>query len=123
MFVPDNKKLIAEFTVKGEPASKANSRRLVMIHGKPRIIKSDKALKYQKVFEYQCPKHEIPTVKPVIVVANIWYASRRPDLDESIILDGMQGRIYINDRQVVEKHMYRKLDPKNPRADIRVYLA
>ena len=54
------------------------------------------------------------------VTITIWYASRRPDLDESVILDAMEGHIYKNDRQVREKHIYWGLDPLNPRADITV---
>jgi Holliday junction resolvase RusA-like endonuclease len=50
----------------------------------------------------------------------VYYASRRPDLDESLILDLMQGAIYQNDRQVKEKHIYWRLDPENPRTEIIV---
>jgi Holliday junction resolvase RusA-like endonuclease len=52
------------------------------------------------------------------VTLHIFYASRRPDLDESLILDLMQGLIYANDRQVKERHCYWGLDPENPRAEI-----
>lgn len=48
----------------------------------------------------------------------IYYASRRPDLDESLILDLLQGLVYINDRQVKERHTYWGLDPDNPRTEI-----
>ena len=50
----------------------------------------------------------------------IYYASRRPDLDESVILDCMQGFIYKNDRQVKEKWVRWGLDKENPRAEIFV---
>jgi len=56
----------------------------------------------------------------VYVEITIWYASRRPDLDESVILDAMQGLIYENDRQVKEKHVFHRLDKDNPRAQITV---
>ena len=48
----------------------------------------------------------------------IYYASRRPDLDESLILDLLQGVVYLNDRQVKERHVYWGLDPEKPRAEI-----
>ena len=110
------------FTVFGEPASKANSRRLIY-NSKPRrpmVIKSQKALNYVRDFTKQCP-----TLSPLLegelaVTMTIYYASRRPDLDESLILDAMQGKIYGNDRQVREKHVFHGLDRKNPRADIAV---
>ncbi len=55
------------------------------------------------------------------VSIKIYYASRRPDLDESVILDCMQGFVYENDRQVKEKHVFHGLDKDNPRAEIRVW--
>ena len=107
------------FTILGEPASKANSRRVVKIGGNIRVIKSEKALSYADMFKQQCPKHELIECA-VAVRIKIYYASRRPDLDESLILDLMQGLIYRNDRQVREKHIFWGLDPENPRAEIRV---
>ena len=51
----------------------------------------------------------------------IYYASRRPDLDESLILDLMQGIIYENDRSVKEKHIFwGGVDKEDPRAEIVV---
>jgi len=107
------------FTILGEPASKANSRRVVKIGGMIRVIKSEKALSYSDMFKQQCPVH--PLIEcAVLVKIKIYYASRRPDLDESLILDLMQDRIYRNDRQVKEKHIFWALDPENPRAEILV---
>lgn len=56
----------------------------------------------------------------VRVTLHIWYASRRPDLDESLILDLLQGVAYRNDRQVKEKHVFWHLDPHSPRTNILV---
>ena len=50
----------------------------------------------------------------------IWYRTRRPDLDESVILDCLEGFAYTNDRQVKEKHIYHGLDKEEPRAEITV---
>ncbi len=108
-----------EFEVEGEPASKANSRRIVRIGGRMASIKSKKALSYSDVFRAQCPAVE-PLEGPVRVILTIHYASRRPDLDESLILDLLQGVAYANDRQVREKHVYWGLDPDRPRCSIRV---
>ena len=108
------------FTALGEPASKANSRKMVTIRGRPALIKSQKARNYVKQFELQCPQLEVPTTEDVQVEMMIYYASRRPDLDESLILDCMQCRIYKNDRQVKQKFIYWGLDRENPRTIIRV---
>lgn len=110
----------ARFVILGEPASKANSRKAVVIRGKPSFIKSDKARNYVKKFEEQCPQLDEPFTEDVMVAMIIYYASRRPDLDESLILDCMQGKIYANDRQVKRKLIYWSLDKENPRTVIRV---
>ena len=104
------------FTVLGEPASKANSRRWT---GKF-FIKSEKALNYAKEFAKQCPVLDPLMDGDLRVKIRIHYASRRPDLDASLIFDLMQERIYVNDRQVKEQHLYWALDKLNPRAEITV---
>jgi len=104
----------------GEPASKANSRRVVRFGGVSRLIKSKKALSYSDLFKQQCRPLARLMTGDLRVTLHIWYASRRPDLDESLILDLMQGLIYENDRQVKERHAYWGLDPENPRAEILI---
>jgi len=104
----------------GEPASKANSRRVVRFGGVSRLIKSEKALSYSDMFKQQCRPLARLMTGDLRVTLHIWYASRRPDLDESLILDLMQGLIYENDRQVKERHAYWGLDPENPRAEILI---
>ena len=104
--------------IKGEPASKANSRRVVKFGSMSRLIKSQKALDYSEYFRQQ-----ITPITPLMsgdirMHITIFYASRRPDLDESLILDLLQGLVYVNDRQVKERHTYWGLDPKNPRTEI-----
>jgi|TARA_A100001391_G_C4959016_1_gene249364 Holliday junction resolvase RusA-like endonuclease len=106
--------------VYGEPASKANSRRLVAFGGKPRFVKSQKALEYKKAFEKQCPKRDELIDGDVRVTITIHYKTRRPDLDESLILDLLEGVAYTNDRQVKEKHIFHGLDKENPRAEIKI---
>lgn len=106
------------WVVKGEPASKANSRRVVRIGGMSRLIKSQKALTYSDLFKAQAKPLAELIDGDVRVTMFIHYASRRPDLDESLILDLLQGVAYVNDRQVKEKHIYWHLDKDDPRAEI-----
>jgi Holliday junction resolvase RusA-like endonuclease len=101
----------------GEPASKANSRRLVAYGGVSRLIKSAKALSYSEMFKQQCTTQRELLTGDVRVTMKIYYASRRPDLDESLILDLLQGVAYANDRQVKEKHIYWGLDKERPRME------
>ena len=111
---------VHQFTIEGEPASKANSRKIVTIRGRPVSIKSDKARKYAAGFLHQCKKLDDLFEGDVSVEILIYYATRRPDLDESLILDCMQGNVFINDRQVKQKHIYWGLDRHRPRTVIRV---
>lgn len=106
--------------IEGEPASKANGRRNVRIRGISRSIKSQKALNYVDAFRMQCPRLDTLMSGEVSVTMTVFYASRRPDLDESVILDAMQGLIYVNDRQVHEKHVYWGIDRDRPRTHLRI---
>lgn len=109
------------FVIFGEPASKANSRKLVTLGGRPAFIKSQKARDYVTEFQRQCRNQvKVMTDRDVRVELMIHYASRRPDLDESVILDAMQGIVYVNDRQVKQRMAYWGLDKDMPRAVIRV---
>ena len=109
-----------QFIVEGEPASKANTRKLVYVKGKMLFIKSKKALDYVKTFDKQCPPLKNLLTCDVRVEMKIYYKTRRPDLDESLILDCMQNKIYENDRQVKEKHIWHWIDKEEPRTHIRV---
>jgi hypothetical protein len=130
-----------EFTILGEPASKANSR----IHrpspnvpGGVMVIKGKKALAFEDSGIRQIPPAARRRFEgDVKVTMRIWYASRRPDLAEDLLLDMLQDRwskattrsngtkrekqllqagVYRNDRQVAWKDIRRMgVDPKNPR--------
>lgn len=135
-----------EFVIFGEPASKANSREFAQFKKRDaetgelktlmRLRKSDKALSYEESAIRQVPpKARVRLEGPVRVTLRIFYASERPDLDESVVLDVLQDRytvhpnagrqlvqkgVYRNDRQVREKHVFHGIDKLRPRAEIRV---
>ena len=108
------------YFILGEPASKANSRRVVKIGNVSRLIKSKNALSYSDMFKQQATPLQVLMTGDLTVIMRIYYSTRRPDLDESLILDLLQGVVYTNDRQVKEKHIYWDLDRENPRAEIIV---
>jgi len=134
-------------TIRGESASKANSREIVTrrfrsktdgtLKTRPMSIKSDKARDYERDALAQIPsKARVRLEGPVRVTLRIWYATERPDLDESVILDVLQDRwrvvhhatgdervlvrggVYRNDRQVRQKFVFHGIDRANPRAEI-----
>lgn len=120
-----------KLVILGEPASKANSRRLVKFGDRPASIKSTKALSYEKSAILQIPDNAKKMIEcDICLTAWIYYATRRPDLDESIIMDVMQAKykkgvlirrgVYLNDRQIKQKHIYHGIDKLNPRAEIEI---
>jgi Holliday junction resolvase RusA-like endonuclease len=128
-----------KFTILGEPASKANSRKIVTIADRPASIKSEKALNFERNALRQIPPIARQQLTGALrVTLRIFYASQRPDLDESIVLDVLQNRyksfgtgksrkreliqkgVYVNDRQVREKHVYHAIDKANPRVEVLI---
>ena len=107
-------------TIEGEPASKANSRRLVKIRERFAFIKSKKALAYSKQFEAQCPVCDTLYEEDLAIAMKIYYHSKRPDLDESLILDLLQKKVYKNDRSIKSKYILWGLDRKFSRTLIVV---
>lgn len=123
------------FTIYGEPASKANSRKVVKFGDRTAMVKGDKALAYERDALRQIPPAARQRIDvPVCVTLRIFYATERPDLDESLILDVLQDRykgkgdertliqagVYRNDRLVREKHVFHGIDKRNPRTEIVV---
>ncbi|CAE6856912.1 hypothetical protein R75461_07761 [Paraburkholderia nemoris] len=139
---------VIAFTILGEPASKANSREIGTrryrdddgrVKTRPTVRKSDKALRFERYALRQIPANcRAQLTGPVRVTLRIFYASERPDLDESVVLDVLQSHyatvkvggvkvrelvqrgVYANDRQVREKHVYHGIDRTNPRTEIIV---
>ena len=109
-----------EAMILGETASKANSRKLVRFGKRLASIKSDKARAYEKVFKDQAVPINPLIDGDVLLYCHIFYASRRPDLDESLIMDLLQGVAYTNDRQVKAKLILHGLDKEQPRAVIKI---
>lgn len=103
--------------VDGQPYSKANRRIPARSKtGKPIWIKSKEALKLEKHWQAQCP-----VVDPLIEVEleayiKLYYSSRLPDLDESLVLDLLQGKLIKNDRQIRRKVVGWGLDKLRPRS-------
>lgn len=152
------------FTIFGEPASKANSREISTIGAKKMDVvvgknddgslklesmrvggrfhsrKSDKALAFEETAMRQIPpKARLQLQCAVKVTLRIFYASERPDLDESIVLDVLQNRyktaelpngekkrvlvqagVYVNDRLVREKHVFHGIDKLMPRTEVLI---
>lgn len=116
--------LVYKSVVMTEPSSKANSRRLIYVRNKPRFILSKNAQEYCQEWGVNSREMVVPdgpVTFDVAVVMKIYYATRRKDLDESLILDMLQGRAFVNDRQVKKKDITWGLDKEVPRSEIEIY--
>ena len=102
------------FWTDGSPFSKANSRRIVKIGNTSRSIKSQKALDFQREFQRQCPKLDPLFQADLHIDLDIFYPDRRRDLDESLVLDAMQGLVYANDRQIKSRRVRWNLSKERP---------
>jgi len=122
-----NYKILAQFTIVGQPPRKSNSRQVVpRKDGKVAVIKSKEALAYEEAFAQQVTgnlRMKYGSLSEDLAVEIVvYYGSRRPDLDVELILDCMeQQEIVRNDRYIVEKHEWGFVDKDNPRAVIRLY--
>lgn len=132
---------IVAFTIRGEPASKANQRKMVMVNRKgggkrPAFIKSDKARAWADDALLQIPPHvKLNMPGDLVMFIRVFYATELPDLDESVVLDVLQAKftkgahgekvmiragVYLNDRQVRERHVWHRVDKYWPRVEIIV---
>ena len=113
----------ANLALFGPIYSKANSR---MVGFNPKTkkqvnIKPKKAREAVKSFVYQaksqwCRRNHLEA--PIYVKMDIFYQSRRPDLDDSLICDCLEKAGVIgNDRFIFHKILTKFLDPKNPRVE------
>lgn len=130
-----------KFTILGQACSKANSRNIVNMRVKgtdktrPGVIKSDAALEFENSAILQIPAHAKQMLEGNLrVTMTIYYLSNQPDLDESIVLDVLQAKfkgtgkervcirrgVYLNDRQVREKHIFHGIDKRNPRVELMI---
>lgn len=119
-------------TMPGQLCSKSNSRQIVVIGGRPALIKNKEARQYVqdfiRLFLQAGPAFE----GFVRLTAIVYYADRRRDLDIALLQDCLQegkekrvgnkinrsgANIIKNDRQVVEIRALRMIDKLNPRTE------
>ena len=109
-------------TVLGNLQSKANSRKFI----RPGlIIKSKVALEFEEsaLLQLKAPmRGKKPLEGDVACEFEVYYQSRRSDLDTSLIRDILQkAGVYLNDRQIVQVLETKHLDKSNPRVEMLIY--
>lgn len=63
-----------------------------------------------------------PLAGNVVVSLTVYRPAKRGDLDNTakVLLDAMNGIAWTDDKQIVELHLYRNEDKKNPRVEVEV---
>ncbi len=130
MFYPPEScyELLTSFTVIGELGRKSNQRRIVTnpATDKPMIIKSAKAMSYERTFLKQVPEEAKLGVgdadHPLMLWAHIYYASNRPDVSTELLQDLLEkAEVVRNDRWFKQFMTYGAVDKENPRVELRIY--
>lgn len=107
----------ASGVIHAECASKANSRKVWMVGDRKVFAKSDKALAFMRA-KHDTNKPFAPIEGPIQLNVRCYYATRRPDLDPSMVMDWLQANnIIANDRQVVSLIAHKIIAPKAPRVE------
>ena len=117
----------APVRVNHQPYSKANSRRFATFRRKNgkvglRSIKSENAMTFDAIAKLSklCYQNGAPYQEDVVFYALLKYRTRRSDVDESLLLDSLQGKCYLNDRQVRAKVIIGKIEKDSPGATVLV---
>lgn len=126
-----------QFTIFGELPSMKNSRQIMKNFktGHPILIKSEKALAYEKNTLKQIPPAAKQNLEGELWIhCKCYYKTERPDLDPELLYDILQAQtdnsggrtiitrrgVYMNDRQLRSKHCDHFIDKHNPRVEVTI---
>lgn len=122
-------------TVDLQPASKHNSRKRLKLGRHVKYVLSDAAYAFKQAAALQIPRHARIMMKGRVMVSMLLvYESDQSDLDDTLVADVLQTEfigpakngvvktpgVILNDRQIVEKHLYKSIVKEHPRAIIQV---
>lgn len=119
------KRILGPIVAPGNPPRKSNSRRIVRVGGKPRVILSGEAQAWLAAACMLCPadlKIEVGSREyPVVLLCDMFYASHRSDLSVELAMDMLQkAGVVKDDRWVVATVARKYREPGAPRAEILV---
>jgi len=100
-----------------------NSKTLTYRGLKMRTIKNAKALRFEQDFMLQVPPEyrNLRLGGPLRANVTVYYPNHRQDLDVALIFDLLQkSGVIENDRNLVEQHLYRRIDAVDPRCEIEI---
>ncbi len=114
------------FTVSGNLPRKSNQRRIVKVRGKPMVIKSRKALDFEKSFLDQVPVEARILAgdanHPLALWAHVYYQSNRSDLSVELLKDLLQkAAVITDDRWIKAEFLFGSIDRDCPRIHLALY--
>lgn len=88
-----------------------------------RIIVTNEAKAYKEKVFYKLRHIFEPLRKDIAINVTVFRKYRRGDLDNflKIMLDALEGIVYLNDSQIVEIHAFRDDDKDNPHVKVLAY--
>jgi len=122
----DSYHFLTSLVIYGQLPRKSNQRRIVRINNYPRIIKSQAALEYEEAAFLQITGDKKGSYgsleNPLLLVANIYYRSRRSDLSVELLKDVLERTgVVKNDRYIVEEITGAYVDQDNPRSELWLF--
>jgi hypothetical protein len=112
--------------VHGALPNKSNSKKLVPIRGRMRIIQGDDVREYTARFEDACWRsckavEPLPEGAKLYLKAVVWQQNLQRDLDCELLPDLLQRfNLITNDRAFWKKDYLRRLDRENPRTEFEL---
>ena len=107
--------------IEGNPPSKSNCYKVVMIAGHGSLAKQVKLKKYEEAFFWQCALYRDKKIdKPFRIHLDAYLSSMRQDLDNlfKIVLDCLQScKAITNDNLCAEIHARKFVDKTKPRVE------
>lgn len=95
------------------------------IYRRPRfgagLYKTEEAKNYDRYVKKKLHQYN-PVLGPISVRLEFYFLNSKRDIDSGlkVLLDAMQGRMYTNDTQIKELHVYKLKDKLYPRVDIEI---
>lgn len=116
-------KVYPKQTIYGDIVSKSNGYKIAVLGGHYTMVKTKAVKDYEREFYKQCSLRDARISGLFKITVDVYFKSNRKDLDGSfkLFLDALQTcGVIKNDRQCVEIHSRKLIDPKNPRVEFQI---
>jgi crossover junction endodeoxyribonuclease RusA len=90
-----------------------------------RLVTTPEAKDYKQLVALMLKNKYEPMRCPIAVNVTVFRPAKRGDLDNylKVMLDALQGILYVDDKQITEIHAFREDDKNNPHVKFLAYAA